>query len=122
MLLSKPTIKAQGSTKSRLAYVTIAFLKKEFETPPYSDQTRAGQQLEVRCHPPKGKPRPNVYWMKDGVRLLEDDANYIVTSEGHLILVTARQQDAGNYTCVAENLAAKRFSVPAEISIFGEYS
>lgn len=43
----------KGSAKSRLALVTIAFLKKEFETPPYSDQTRVGQQLEVRCHPPK---------------------------------------------------------------------
>ena len=118
------------SAKSGLALVTSAFLKKEFETPPYSDQTRVGQQLEVRCHPPKGKPRPKVYWLKDGVRLLPDaepgdDTNnmnnhHIVTQEGHLILVAARLEDAGNYTCVAENLAARRFSRPTEISIFGE--
>lgn len=69
----------------------------------------------------KGKPKPAVYWLKDGVRLREPDDNHIVTQEGHLILVTARQQDAGNYTCVAENLAAKRYSKPAEISIFGKY-
>ena len=79
-------------------------------------------QVEVRCHAPKGKPEPTIHWLKNGVRLREDDPNYIVTSEGHLILVSARVEDAGNYTCVAENLAAKRLSNPAEISIYGRIS
>ena len=113
-------VSGQGHSKSRLAYVTIAYMKKAFEVPPYSDQSAQGRQVEVRCHPPRGKPEPEIHWMKDGRVIAEDDPNYIVTSEGHLILVAARREDTGNYTCVAENVAGKRFSNPAEITIYGE--
>ncbi len=42
----------------------IPDLKKEFETPPYSTQVEEGKQVELRCHPPRGKPRPEVYWTR----------------------------------------------------------
>ena len=38
-------VSGQGHSKSRLAYVTIAFLKKEFEVPPYADQSVEGKQV-----------------------------------------------------------------------------
>ena len=49
---------SQGRTSSRLARVAIAFLKKEFEVPPYSEQGLVGRQVELRCHAPRGKPEP----------------------------------------------------------------
>ena len=32
------------------------------------------------------------------------------------------EADIGNYTCVAENLVNRRFSAPANIRIFGNFS
>ena len=130
----------QGHVKSRLALVTMAFLKKEFETPPYSHQSPAGRQLELRCcpdnddnydddndidyndrcYPPRGKPDPEIHWLKNEELVDESDSNYVVTHEGHLIIVNPRLEDSGNFTCVARNIAAERRSDPAEITIYGE--
>merc|ERR1719225_246816 len=108
----------QGHVKSRLALVTMAFLKKEFETPPYSHQSPAGRQLELRCYPPRGKPDPEIHWLKNEELVDESDSNYVVTHEGHLIIVNPRLEDSGNFTCVARNIAAERRSDPAEITIY----
>ena len=48
------------------------------------------------------------------------DKNFIVTGEGYLIVVAARLSDTNNYTCVAENVASKRFSDPATITVYGK--
>ena len=79
--------------------------------------------MEIRCHPPKGNPVPNIYWLKNDMLINEEkDKNFIVTSEGHLIIIEARMRDSGNYTCIAENVAAKRRSPSAEINIQGKYT
>ena len=88
-------VSGQGAIKSRLALVTTAFLKKEFETPPYSHQSLEGKQLELRCYPPRGKPEPTIYWLKNDQLLDESDSNYIVTQEGHLIIVHSELADSG---------------------------
>jgi len=111
-------VSGQGALKSRLAYVTIAFLKKEFEVPPYSDQSQEGKQVELRCHPPKGKPEPKISWQKNGQKITDFDTNFIVTTEGHLIVVHTKLEDSANYTCVAENIANTRYSTPAELTIY----
>ena len=113
-------VSGQGAVKSRMALVTMAFLKKEFETPPYSHQSLEGKQLELRCYPPRGKPEPHIYWLKNEQLIDESDSNYIVTQEGHLIIVNAKLSDSGNYTCVAKNIAAERKSAAAEINIYGK--
>ena len=75
----------------------------------------------MRCHPPKGRPAPQISWMQNN-KLIDpsSDKNFIVTGEGHLIVVAARLADTANYTCVAENVASKRFSDPAAISVYGK--
>ena len=40
--------------------LNIADLNKIFEVPPYSQSVTLGKQVELRCHPPKGKPKPRV--------------------------------------------------------------
>ena len=111
----------KGHVKSRLALVIVAFLKKTFETPPYSHQSLEGKQLELRCYPPRGKPDPEIHWLKNEQMVDESDSNYVVTHEGHLIIVNPRLSDSGNFTCVARNIAAERRSAPAEITIYGEF-
>ena len=48
------------------------------------------------------------------------DKNFIITGEGHLIVVNATLADTANYTCVAENVATKRLSIPATIKVYGK--
>jgi leucine-rich repeat transmembrane protein FLRT len=98
----------------------FADLKKQFDSPPYSQTVEMDRQTEVRCHPPPGVPPPRVYWLRNGVPL-ETDTNLIVSSEGHLLVGQARLQDTANYTCVAENVAARRVSEPALLTVYGEY-
>ena len=75
----------------------------------------------MRCHPPKGKPAPAISWLQNDRPINPtSDKNFIVTGEGHLIVVAARLSDTNNYTCVAENVASKRFSDPATITVYGK--
>ena len=89
--------------------------------PPYSQQVTVGGQVEMRCHPPKGKPTPTIKWLQNGSPINPvTDKNFIITGEGHLIVVAARLTDTANYTCVAENVASRRLSDPATITVYGK--
>ena len=97
----------------------IPDLKKQFDSPPYSQTVEMDHQAELRCHAPAGVPPPQIYWLRNGLPL-ETDTNVIVSSEGHLLISQARLQDTANYTCVAENIAAKRISDPALLTVYGK--
>ena len=104
--------------------------------PPYSQSVTLGKQVELRCHPPKGKPKPRVikqlsnqlhllflqiYWMKNKMEIQpERDSNYLQSADGHLIIVQVGLKDMGNYSCVAENLVNRRVSTAAKLDIVGE--
>lgn len=88
---------------------------------PVSTRVEIGQQMELRCVPPAGLPPPRVYWLRGG-QPLQTDTAILVSSEGHLLIGQARAQDTGNYTCVAENIAAKRVAPPALIRVYGKYT
>ncbi|XP_008558057.1 netrin receptor UNC5B-a isoform X2 [Microplitis demolitor] len=110
-----------GSIKSQPAVVDVAYLKKQFESPPYSVSVEAGQSTELRCIPPTGVPSPRVYWLRNGAPITtgsDADAALLVSSEGHLLLGQAKITHQANYTCVAENIAAKRLSAPATITVY----
>ena len=99
----------------------ISDLKRHFETDPYSKQVARGQQVEMRCHPPRGRPKPAIYWKLNGRRIdASKDNNYMITNEGHLIIVVARLSDTANYTCVAENIANLRSSNTAQLTVYGK--
>ena len=103
----------------------VSDLRREFETPPYSRQVSLGSQVEMRCHPPKGKPAPMVTWLKNGSPVREGgngNGNLLVTGAGHLIVVKTRWADAANYSCVAENVAARRVSQAAQLTVYGKTS
>ncbi|XP_022901369.2 netrin receptor UNC5C isoform X2 [Onthophagus taurus] len=108
---------ARGTSKSQPATIEVAYLKKQFGLSPPSMKVELGQQMELSCVPPQGLPPPRVYWLR-GDMPLQSDTSVIVSSEGHLLIGQARAQDTGNYTCVAENLAAKRMAPPVQITVF----
>lgn len=100
-------------------------MKKQFESPPYSVSVEAGQGTELRCLPPIGVPPPRVYWLRNGIVLSEstspDSDTLLVSSEGHLLLGQAKLSHQANYTCVAENIAAKRLSEPAGLTVYSKF-
>lgn len=102
-------------------FSSFSDLKKQFEVNPTSTRVEIGHQTELRCVPPAGLPPPRIYWLRGG-QPLQSDTSVIVSSEGHLLISQARVQDSGNYTCVAENIAAKRMASSAQITVYGKFS
>lgn len=96
-------------------------LKKQFESPPYSVSVEAGQSTELRCLPPVGVPPPRVYWLRNNVPVDTESDTLLVSSEGHLLVGQAKLSHQANYTCVAENIAAKRLSEPVSLTVYGEF-
>lgn len=97
-------------------------LRREFETPPYSQQLQEGRQAELRCYPPRGQPEARVtHWLKNGVVIdSSKDSNFIQSSSGHLLIHQARLEDSANYTCVASNGVIERKSKPATVTVYGK--
>lgn len=108
-----------GQVKSRRAKVIVAFIRKHFTENPYSRSVELERQVELRCLAPEGIPPPDVTWQKNGVQVepKREGSNLIVSSEGHLLVVQARLADMGNYTCVSENVAGKRISDTAVLTV-----
>ncbi|XP_076661463.1 netrin receptor UNC5C [Halictus rubicundus] len=126
-----------GQIRGQPATVEVAYLKKHFLSPPYSLSVEAGRNAELRCSPPMGVPLPKVYWLKNGSPLetvngstvqppvqqgnandLANTGNFVQTGEGHLFLGEAELRHQGNYSCVAENIAARRVSEPAVLTVY----
>lgn len=63
-----------------------------------------------------------VFWIKDGENIdVLKDINFIISNEGNLIISQARFSDLGNYTCGAQNVANRRLSESAFLTVFGNY-
>ena len=63
--------------------------------------TLGGRSVILLC-PVKGEPKPRVLWYKDAIELEASD-EVTFGAKGELILENVSIEDAGRYTCVAEN-------------------
>lgn len=120
---------SRGKIRSRPATVLYAYLKKQFTAAPYATRIALGEQAELRCLPPSGVPPPTVTWLRNGQPLATGGggggggeaaavSSVFVSGEGHLLVSRARLADQANYTCVAENIAARRVSEPAQLTVY----
>lgn len=65
------------------------------------------QEFQISCLEPIGLPPPKVYW-RDPRGHIISDAGPVRVQDNTLIIARARMnEDDGNYTCVAENLAGE---------------
>ena len=62
-----------------------------------------------------------VYWLHNGNKIdVQRDHNFIIASEGNLIINQARFSDSGNYTCVAKNIAREVPSDEVQLFVYGK--
>ena len=74
--------------------------------------------LEVQETP--GAAADRIIEIRNGKAIdLSRDKNYLLSGSGHLMIVSARFSDAGNYSCRAENVAGVRNSPLATLTVYG---
>ncbi|OON22448.1 immunoglobulin I-set domain protein, partial [Opisthorchis viverrini] len=93
---------------SRESVIIEAYLEQKFQVEPISTNLTVGDRLTLSCVPPRGKPEPEVYWLKDGIPIKPGTMPQILMNDyNQLIIENATEHDSGNYTCVAECLAVE---------------
>jgi len=77
----------------------------EFQTEPMDEIAYEGDTVELRCDPPKGEPRPSVYWLKDGIlrNTRSDSWRIKLSNDFSLLILEASKEDAADYVCAAIN-------------------
>ena len=64
-----------------------------------------------------------MFWLKNGELIdASRDINFIISNEGNLIISQTRLGDAANYTCGAQNIASRRLSEAALLTVYGSFS
>lgn len=107
-----------GTLKSRTATIEIAYLDKVFEWEPLRTDSVISKSAELRCRPPSGNPYPKITWLKDGQPVeINRNGRFILSNENSLLIAQIKRTDAGNYTCVASNIAGSYSSEPAELVV-----
>lgn len=94
-------------------------MEKNFILSPPSARLEPGYQLELKCTSPDSLPKAKQWWQKNGQNLTSS-SSMTLTQEGSLIIHSVKLFDSGNYTCVAENVAGKRFSDPVVVVVRNE--
>ncbi|ULT80160.1 hypothetical protein L3Y34_010619 [Caenorhabditis briggsae] len=74
-----------------------------------------GDRVSFECKIIRGKPVPKIRWFKNGKDLIKTD-DFIKVNEGQLHIMGAKDEDAGAYSCVGENIAGKDVQV-ANLSV-----
>lgn len=99
-----------GLSHGYSATLTIAHLNPfdlhNFAPPSRVQYVGRNRDLEIGCQPPEGNPQPVAYWKKSSEKI-SSSGRVSVTDDLRLKILFVRQNDEGEYNCVAENLAGR---------------
>ncbi|XP_047527131.1 netrin receptor unc-5-like [Vanessa atalanta] len=101
---------SKGRIRSQGVFIEFAYIKKQFAHQPQSITVEAGRQVSFRCSPPPAAPPATIKWMRNGVAIEANDETLVLPKVG--------LQDMANYSCIAENIAGKRESDVAVLSVY----
>ena len=63
-----------------------------------------------------------VFWLRNGVPIdTKQENHFIISSEGNLIISQVSLAFAGNYSCGAQNVAGRRTTEAALLTVFGKH-
>ncbi|KAF3821003.1 hypothetical protein GH733_011156 [Mirounga leonina] len=65
-----------------------------------------GSHALLPCSP-SGSPEPSITWEKDGQPVSRAEGKFTIQPSGELLVKNLESQDAGTYTCVAENAVGR---------------
>ncbi|XP_025199330.1 roundabout homolog 2-like [Melanaphis sacchari] len=107
-----------GTEVSRNATLQVAVLKDEFRVEPKDTKVAQGQTALMECSPPKGHPDPMVVWKKDREDVHIDSMTRMrIVDGGNLMITDVKQDDGGEYLCIAQNIVGKKESTPAKLTV-----
>lgn len=69
---------------------------------PEDVEVALGETAVFRCRV-TGEPNPTVKWMRDSNEIPMDSDHYTMHSDGSLIISYVKEDDAGEYECIAHN-------------------
>ncbi|XP_045446433.1 netrin receptor unc-5-like [Melitaea cinxia] len=101
---------SKGRIRSQGVFIEFAYIKKQFTHQPQSATVEAGRQVTFRCSPPPAAPPATIKWLRSGVSIEANDETLVLPKVG--------LQDMANYSCIAENIAGKRESDVAVLSVY----
>ncbi|TKR80926.1 hypothetical protein L596_014897 [Steinernema carpocapsae] len=65
-----------------------------------------GEQVVIDCQILSGSPQPKIIWFRGG-HTVHSSMYVKITGESRLAIQGVRESDAGNYSCMAENIAGR---------------
>lgn len=111
---------AAGATRSRNATIQVAYIGDEFlESPKSVINVIAEDSLILPCRPPRGTPKPQLIWLRNG-EPLHNSSRVYTTYAGDLKFKTTGAADSATYACQAVNEAGTKKSPPSEVTVMGE--
>lgn len=66
-----------------------------------------GSPFQLTCLEPDSLPPAKKWWLNDVGHTISDSGKVRVDDDGRLIIDSAQLENAGNYSCVAQNIAGK---------------
>ncbi|OAF67868.1 Netrin receptor unc-5 [Intoshia linei] len=109
------------TAETKKGLIHIAYIKKRFSLDPLNTQLKLNSFLELKCIGPQANPKANITWyLADEPIKYHTFDNVAVSKDNNLIIQNFIKENVGKYTCVAENIAARRYSKPAIVSLSEE--
>ncbi|KAK8739462.1 hypothetical protein OTU49_003331, partial [Cherax quadricarinatus] len=106
-----------GATRSHNATLTVATLAYVFQSQGEPTmKTHVGDTFCLPCRPPKGTPRPELTWLRDGHQVT-NTSRVSVSQAGDLVINKVIQEDSATYVCRVRNVVGIRESTPTQLTV-----